>query len=384
MDKSSISEAMADKISRFCDTITKSYDLDTDIREELCGHIEDRLLEYQDEHTTLSEEDAFVLVREHFGDPAEVRKLLGAVHGDQAKGSFLRRLAAVFAATIVLETVMLLSMGGIDLMATSIDHIFFGFVRDIFGQRFMPFFSLSFIVNTAGLLFAPLIFFFMIRHWQKRIDKGQDVWFRSLSLKKIIAIIILLFIVQSLSPTIVQLRDNTVFDALRNAPAKINKSAVPAHSYFDVFIKVMNVPGIALFLNLNRPIFWFPPAYYGLILFIWLWWCDTPRKRLKTLFITGGVWLAYMRIIPLFLPIPSFFWSEELKNIGMTVKFMFIEKLGYRPLDAILLFETAVFLYFLALSAIVMSVYLLLTRNRLLDTRMAQAMRMNKAEVSNG
>ena len=81
MPEDYISPEMSEKIQRFCRTISVTYNLDEDIQEELYGHIEDKMLGYLCGDEPLTEDDAFVLVRERFGDSASVRELLKSVHG---------------------------------------------------------------------------------------------------------------------------------------------------------------------------------------------------------------------------------------------------------------------------------------------------------------
>ncbi|MBN1293218.1 MAG: twin-arginine translocase subunit TatC [Candidatus Latescibacteria bacterium] len=80
MPEDYISPEMSEKIQQFCRNISETYNFDEDIQEELYGHIEDKMLGYLSGEEPLTEDDAFVLVREHFGDSAAVRELLNSVH----------------------------------------------------------------------------------------------------------------------------------------------------------------------------------------------------------------------------------------------------------------------------------------------------------------
>ena len=90
-------------------------ELDPAVREEMYGHLEDKLLAYLRGEERLSEADAMVLVREHFGRPETLRAVLTEVHagrGDVGDGtaaggpSLPRKLAAaaVVAAALTLAT----------------------------------------------------------------------------------------------------------------------------------------------------------------------------------------------------------------------------------------------------------------------------------------
>ena len=92
MHEKSLSEAMKRTIREFCSHITEGYNVDDDTCEELYGHIEDRMLDYLSGEEPLTEEDAFVLVREHFGEPIRVRELLGDVHGVKKRTLLVRKM----------------------------------------------------------------------------------------------------------------------------------------------------------------------------------------------------------------------------------------------------------------------------------------------------
>ena len=83
---------MQKRIEGFCRKITVAYDIDNDIKEELYGHIEDKLLDYLNGEVKLTEDDAFVLVREHFGNPETVKVLLMEAHEHESQKSSVREL----------------------------------------------------------------------------------------------------------------------------------------------------------------------------------------------------------------------------------------------------------------------------------------------------
>jgi hypothetical protein len=84
----------ADKLLSLCSQISVANCLDEEIREELYSHLEEKLLAYLSGEEKISEEDALILVREHFGDTAQLTELLREVHS--AKGRVYRgRFAAL-------------------------------------------------------------------------------------------------------------------------------------------------------------------------------------------------------------------------------------------------------------------------------------------------
>ena len=91
MPEETISPAARDSIRTFCRKITVTYDLDEEIQEELYGHIEDKMLGYLSGEEKLTEDDAFVLVCEHFGDSETVKVLLHEVHVQKPENTFVMR-----------------------------------------------------------------------------------------------------------------------------------------------------------------------------------------------------------------------------------------------------------------------------------------------------
>ena len=68
MDKPLSQEAQS-RIGELCESIARRDLLDVDAQEELRGHIEDKVIAYLEGREALTELDAVVLAREHFGSP---------------------------------------------------------------------------------------------------------------------------------------------------------------------------------------------------------------------------------------------------------------------------------------------------------------------------
>ena len=94
MDKG-MTEETASELRAWVRQLTVVNDIDEDIREEVYGHLEDKLLAYLDGQEQLSEGDALLLVKTHFGDTAHLKVLLQEVHHVKGEVSLRRRLAAV-------------------------------------------------------------------------------------------------------------------------------------------------------------------------------------------------------------------------------------------------------------------------------------------------
>lgn len=100
-----ISPEIQDKISALCKKISVSHNLDEEIQKELQCHIEDRLTVYLSGDEQLSEDDAFILVEKHFGNPATVKALYQNVEVIAAHASFIRRVGAILVSSIVIRVI---------------------------------------------------------------------------------------------------------------------------------------------------------------------------------------------------------------------------------------------------------------------------------------
>ena len=64
-----ISEAARGKIEALLHDITAGHDIDDDARDELRSHMEEKFLDYKQCTEPISDDDAMLLVRKHFGKP---------------------------------------------------------------------------------------------------------------------------------------------------------------------------------------------------------------------------------------------------------------------------------------------------------------------------
>jgi len=86
-----------EKIRALCSTISVAPHVDKDLRDELFTHLEEKLLGYITGEIKLTEEDAFILVREHFGKMPPVKKLLQRVYVSPACPAVSGRFVGFFA-----------------------------------------------------------------------------------------------------------------------------------------------------------------------------------------------------------------------------------------------------------------------------------------------
>jgi hypothetical protein len=90
----------ANRLRAICERITVACELDTEIQEELYSHLEDKLLAYLSDEEKLSEEDAYILVREHFGNYDNLKRLLRTVHAPERCIAYAGRFAGLPAARL--------------------------------------------------------------------------------------------------------------------------------------------------------------------------------------------------------------------------------------------------------------------------------------------
>ena len=93
-----IEPRITEKLHALCGRITVACELDTEIQEELYSHLEDKLLAYLSGAEKLTEADALILVREHFGNAENLKGLLRKVHAPERCIAYAGRFAGLPAA----------------------------------------------------------------------------------------------------------------------------------------------------------------------------------------------------------------------------------------------------------------------------------------------
>ena len=101
-----ISPETVERIRALCRQISVAHNLDDEIQRELFSHMEDKLLGYLSGEEKVTEEDAFILMREHFGKPEVIKSMLNETHGMQATVSLMRRLGAIAVASLAVGCVI--------------------------------------------------------------------------------------------------------------------------------------------------------------------------------------------------------------------------------------------------------------------------------------
>jgi len=250
------------QLRAMCAQMATAQRLEDDIHRELYGHMEDKLLAYLNGEETMTEHDALILVREHFGNPAIIKGLLHCVHPVAAGNHFLRRVVAVICA----ETIFMFLTG---IFITALFLYVPVMAPDAVGALF-----LYAALPALCRLPAAYLTWVTLRFWQWRLDSGQSAWFLEYP-AWVMACIGVGITAAGLVLPIGHASDPTV------------------------------VPPVDLQ--------WHPEAYTLLlsILFafcmslIWIWWCDRPPRLKASILAACGFWAAF----ELMATLPPVLWT---------------------------------------------------------------------------
>ena len=97
---SSLSSETQFQIRALCEFIAQTEQLGEDVQEELRGHIEDKVIAYMTGAEPVSEDDALMLAKKHFGQPRVLKSLLQSAHPERFGLGMGRRIAVAALASI--------------------------------------------------------------------------------------------------------------------------------------------------------------------------------------------------------------------------------------------------------------------------------------------
>ncbi len=267
----SISRETREQLEALCRKISVSHKIDVELRRELYGHMEDRLLAHMNGEIPLTEQDAFILVREHFGDPAMIKEQIQEVHAEEAASYLGRRLLAAFAASTAANficTVLQFCTGAVP--------AFLGTWREPLQKG---------LFGAIEIVLIPWVMYVILRAWRRRIDHGEPVWFQTMSAGRALATFVGLFIVMAATLPF----------------AKWVQAAVPNPFMGRVGAFVV-LGAFAAILAMGM---------------IWIWFCDQPPRTARTLRLAIPAWAlllainetphAYRQGVP---------WNENLFSIS--------------------------------------------------------------------
>ncbi len=183
-----LNHAAREKARDLARKITVAHDLDPEIQEELYGHIEDKLLAYKSGEEQISDEDAFILVREHFGDAKVIRGLMQEVHAGAVQVSLLRRVLALVIATAALQSTVTLLRS---VLVTSIE------VGGTLGGNKN---DVLLTGSMALAMFAAL--FWLLRRWKASELAGATPWYACWSMPRMLAWLCIAAVMTWVVPTV--------------------------------------------------------------------------------------------------------------------------------------------------------------------------------------
>ena len=244
-----ISQETQDKISALCKKISVAHNLDEEIQKELQCHIEDRLTGYLSGDEQLSEDDAFILVEKHFGNPAAVKALYQNVETVAAHASFARRVGAVLVSSIVIiYTASYVLQIILSLLFT------WSLRGNTFPEGIM---ILSGIPKIIPDIFSLMLFAAILIHWRKNMECSRKLWFLKIKPPTFLGIIIV-----SLCGMYLIINTTLRFQATSN--------------------------------QLTYTFGWLTVITHCLI---WIWWCDSEPRRFLSILYGFISWVAAQILI---------------------------------------------------------------------------------------
>lgn len=97
-------ESALSKVRELCNELSARRSIDPEHREEIRGHLEDKLLGYLNGELKITEEDALLLVRAHFGDARGIARQLAGERYSPSPLSTRRRIVLRVAALTAMLT----------------------------------------------------------------------------------------------------------------------------------------------------------------------------------------------------------------------------------------------------------------------------------------
>ncbi len=253
-------------LREMCAQLTVDQHLDDEVQRELYGHMEDKLLAYLNGEEVMSEDDALILVREHFGDPAVIKGLLQAVRPMAAGKAFLRRAAAILCTyTVIMALTDRLIMW--DLLCIS-----------QMAPLPRPMVFLGPFVPQALDLTAVFLLWVILTYWQRRSDAGHPVWFFEWSGWILAVLCAGLLVADQVLPT-----------AKVGPPPAAQALHQTWNHYYLPLVALTSACSVCLSL-------------------VCIWWCDRSPRLKAAVFLSCCLWAAFMFLRTLLPTLMSITW----------------------------------------------------------------------------
>ncbi len=265
------------RIRELCRNISVAHNLDEEIRAELYSHMEDKLLGYLSGEEKVTEDDALLLVKEHFGNPGILKSLLQDVHVAEIHASLFRRAGVVLATSLALNYIGSICF----VLVYSLLSLFVpGSELSRLPERAIPFlgYLLPFILH-AGI--PVLLLWVILTNWKKRMDTGERLWFYTVGVWKFIAIIAVCIM---LPVVLLHFMMSTWYST--HSRYIMDIMALGGYSHY----------GWLQVFQLSIPL---------IQCVIWLWWLDSRPRQRRPVLIGLLTWIGYM-LYPSFVSLFAF------------------------------------------------------------------------------
>jgi hypothetical protein len=164
--QSEFSPEIHDSITTLCKRISVAHHLNEEIQKELHDHIIDKMESYLNGEETILENDAFLLVKEHFGNPEVIRSMYESIEPAAAYGSMLRRIEAATVATI-----FSCILGGY------VFELIFSLLAKLTPNTPVTETFIFAIPKTLSQILGILLFGTALARWRGKINRGEQPWF---------------------------------------------------------------------------------------------------------------------------------------------------------------------------------------------------------------
>jgi hypothetical protein len=231
--------------------ISVANHLDVEIQAELETHMEDQASAYVSGARRLTEADAMLLTRAHFGKTEVIKSLLQRVHVREYHFTLARRLAVVFCASVAAPVFIHLVSYLYFWPTLNMDPSFRYFVKNIF--------------TTVGSL---LLLCGLLVYLRRRLRHKRPIWILTLSGRSLALLLIVTLVAFLASPNLIAIADYYFY-----------RSIGLLHWY--------DAPWVEPTLLVVRLI------YSVLTCLLWLWWTDTRPRSRNSLLYTALAWLAF-------------------------------------------------------------------------------------------
>jgi hypothetical protein len=262
--------------------IGRSRGLGEDTQEELYGHLEDKTLGYLSGEENLSEADAVLLTREHFGDPGAFPELGVKAELFRSSVSLSRRMAA--AAVLTLAVSVIFSMANL-LIALCLET---PSAIALFDARSLSTIWVRLALN-AGVIFVVL------RIWLARERRGSRVWYQDCSPSGFALMILALI-------------------ALRWCIPIVHVDSAAFTAYLEAFLySVVNMPR-----SLYRAFLASQIVLAMLPALLWVWWADRQTLSIKTVSTAVAAWIGLSIGTVAIVLLPSIVFGYPIYSVGDT------------------------------------------------------------------